>query len=432
MVIVAAIGALAVATAAVLAFTRPNRQENAAGELFLDPAAGTGADPFTTGSAGTLPPPPAPAPAPAPAPSLPPATVRTPGSTAIQAISGATPGLYGGTLNNSSCNRDQLVVFLQQNPNRAAAWVAALNSDPGLRWAGGVSLRPTDIADYVAELTPLILRVDTRVTNHGFVDGSPTPRQTVLQAGTAVLVDRLGIPRVRCYCGNPLLPPHPISSRVRNRGNPWPNYTSSSVIVVQQSVTVINNFTVINVADNMTFQRPAGSTGTLDASTAPTPTATPTPTAVPTPLPVAPSATTTASKTPSPPASAAWLYDLPGSYTGAGPSGQRTDTPTLNSTTQWVGCDGTPATLTVQLPTGARRFTAIAELRPGTPVLTVRMTVSVDGRALSEVTVTEGRSAPIDVDVSGGSALTLAAAVTTGQCGSDSTGYGVWGSARVS
>src|SRR5664280_1446527 len=275
MVIVAAIGALAVATAAVLAFTRPNRQENAAGELFLDPAAGTGADPFTTGSAGTLPPPPAPAPAPAPAPSLPPATVRTPGSTAIQAISGATPGLYGGTLNNSSCNRDQLVVFLQQNPNRAAAWVAALNSDPGLRWAGGVSLRPTDIADYVAELTPLILRVDTRVTNHGFVDGSPTPRQTVLQAGTAVLVDRLGIPRVRCYCGNPLLPPHPISSRVRNRGNPWPNYTSSSVIVVQQSVTVINNFTVINVADNMTFQRPAGSTGTLDASTAPTPTATP-------------------------------------------------------------------------------------------------------------------------------------------------------------
>ena len=86
----------------------------------------------------------------------------------------------------------------------------------------------------------------------------------------------------------------------------------------------------------------------------------------------------------------------------------------------------------MQLPTGARRFTAIAELRPGTPVLTVRMTVSVDGRALSEVTVTEGRSAPIDVDVSGGSALTLAAAVTTGQCGSDSTGYGVWGSARVS
>ena len=62
------------------------------------------------------------------------------------------------------------------------------------RWRGGQQLRITDIRSYVSELTPLVLLVDTRVTNHGFRKGRPTPHQSVLQAGTAVLVDRVGVP----------------------------------------------------------------------------------------------------------------------------------------------------------------------------------------------------------------------------------------------
>ncbi|MGH3907098.1 MAG: DUF6777 domain-containing protein, partial [Pseudonocardiaceae bacterium] len=42
---------------------------------------------------------------------------------------------------------------------------------------------------------------DTRVTNHGYRDGKATDRQAVLQAGTAVLVDEKGRPRVKCGCG---------------------------------------------------------------------------------------------------------------------------------------------------------------------------------------------------------------------------------------
>lgn len=64
----------------------------------------------------------------------------------------------------------------------------------------------TDIDAYVAELTPAHLAADQRVTNHGYRNGSPTPRQSLLKAGTAVLVDAEGVPRVRCYCGNPLVP----------------------------------------------------------------------------------------------------------------------------------------------------------------------------------------------------------------------------------
>jgi hypothetical protein len=45
-------------------------------------------------------------------------------------FSGDTSGLYGGTLNNSSCNRDAMVAFLQANPEKAAAWASVQGITP--------------------------------------------------------------------------------------------------------------------------------------------------------------------------------------------------------------------------------------------------------------------------------------------------------------
>ena len=102
---------------------------------------------------------------------------------------------------------DALVAFLAANPVKATAWAAALDADSTLRWSGGDSLTAGDIKAYVGGLTPAILAADTRVTNNGFKDGRATPHQSLLKKGTAVLVDDEGIPRVRCFCGNPLQPP---------------------------------------------------------------------------------------------------------------------------------------------------------------------------------------------------------------------------------
>lgn len=44
------------------------------------------------------------------------------------------------------------------------------------------------------------------MTNHSLRNGVAAPFQAILQAGTAVLVDRYGTPVVRCFCGNPLKP----------------------------------------------------------------------------------------------------------------------------------------------------------------------------------------------------------------------------------
>ena len=168
-----------------------------------------------------------------------------------QTVSGGTSGLYGGTLNNATCDPQKMVAFLQANPEKAAAW------------AGVQGIAVGDIPRYVAELTPLVLRSDTAVTNHGFANGKPTPRHSVLQAGTAVLVDKFGVPRSRCMCGNPLTPAQ-VFSKPRYEGQRWASFSETNITVVQDSSTVINEFAIVDLASNRVIYRPAGTRGEQD------------------------------------------------------------------------------------------------------------------------------------------------------------------------
>ncbi|HEY8059690.1 MAG TPA: DUF6777 domain-containing protein, partial [Acidimicrobiales bacterium] len=148
-----------------------NSDEAGADEIFLEPVDFEGEDPFTetvTTSEGDAAG----------------AVVVEDGPEIQGSVNGSEAGLYGGTLNESVCDREQLVNFLGENADKARAFAGVLDIDVD------------DIPDYIAGLTGVILRGDTRVTNHGFSDGQATSLQSVLQAGTAVLVDTEGIPRV--------------------------------------------------------------------------------------------------------------------------------------------------------------------------------------------------------------------------------------------
>jgi hypothetical protein len=283
---------------AIVAFNPGNKKASpkAAGEIFLQPAAAMGPNSYTPSVATATPTVTPPGPQ-SPAPSA------TGGTVAIQGQSASTPGLYGGTRNQSSCDPQQMVTFLQQNPDKAGAWVRALNSDPSLKWSGGTQLSVAQIPDYVNELTPVILREDTRVTNHGFLNGGPTTLQSVLQAGTAVLVDAYGVPRVRCACGNPLGPPIPVPETPSYTGTAWPGFSPPAVIVVIPPPTVINVFTLVNIADpTQSFDRPARTSGAADTALVPftAPSATPSETAAaPSPSASSPAPSPTRSPTPS-------------------------------------------------------------------------------------------------------------------------------------
>jgi hypothetical protein len=213
--------------------------------VVLEAAKTAGTNPFTTTIKYTAVPP-----STAPA-TLPPATTA-PG--AVRRVSGVAPGLYGGTQDKGSCDVEQMISFLGDSKNAAEAKA----------WADAEGITVAQIPEYLRSLTPVILRVDTRVTNHGFKGGKPNALQSVLQAGTAVLVDRTGVPRAKCNCGNPLLPPAGAPTGANYTGQQWSNFTPTAVTSVVPGKPV-DQFVLVDTTTGEAFHRPVGGNGSTDA-----------------------------------------------------------------------------------------------------------------------------------------------------------------------
>lgn len=225
------------------------------------------------------------------------------GSAGTVSISGTAPGLYGGTNVLEVCDKAQLVSFLSENADKAQAW------------ADVQGIEPADIATYIDGLTDVILQTDTRVTNHGFSDGSAYPIDSVLQAGTAVLIDADGIPRVRCYCGNPLTEPRQLATDTPTvTGEAWPDFDLADTVVIAPGSSPVDELVLDDLSsDNFVLRTPGAAltdAGVVDAGGQPvaaTPAAEPAPTPQPTPAPTptdpgpTPVPEPTATPTPEPP-----------------------------------------------------------------------------------------------------------------------------------
>jgi hypothetical protein len=279
-----------VVAAVVLAvvFTRSDGGSGKGGEVFLQAAGKTGPDPYTESTAKDSSAPPV---------SASPATESAPAN-AVQSVDGGAPGLYGGTRNVSSCDVEKQIKALQGTPakNEAFASVAGVG--------------PSQVPSYLRSLTPVRLRMDTRVTNHGYRNGAATSYQAVLQSGTAVLVDSHGVPRVRCACGNPLTPPVALQTTPKRIGDTWPSYSASNVVVVTPAPQIINIFVIYDPDSDEWIARRRGDTGHHDHRTEP-------------PAKLSPSVSASTPTAPSSPSSPSACASSPG--TGA-------DTPTPSTT----------------------------------------------------------------------------------------------------
>ncbi|MFJ4830679.1 DUF6777 domain-containing protein [Streptomyces sp. NPDC088747] len=231
---------------------RDRKADGAVGEVFLEPAAVQGADPFTdtTADSAVTPPPVTRTPQSAP-------TGSSPVTPAPRSLSGSTPGLYGGVHAVGSCDVEKQIGLLAADRSRGRAF------------AGAAGVSRASVPGYLRGLTSVVLRADTRVTNHGFSDGRAADRQSVLQAGTAVLVDNRGVPRVRCGCGNPLKPPVASERTPRTHGQPWSGYRDAEVVVVTPAPTVITDITIINIVTNTWIERRIGDDGRHDHAVRP-------------------------------------------------------------------------------------------------------------------------------------------------------------------
>ncbi|MHC3469973.1 DUF6777 domain-containing protein [Streptomyces sp. 7R007] len=335
----------AVVAAVVLAvvFTRSGGGSGTSGggEVFLQAAAKTGPDPFT-GSTATD--------SSAPPVSASP-TVSAPAN-AVRGVDGGAAGLYGGTRNVSSCDVEKQIKALRADAakNQAFASVAGV--------------QPAEVPAYLRALTPVQLRMDTRVTNHGYRDGAATSYQAVLQAGTAVLVDGHGVPRVRCACGNPLTPPVAQRTTPKPTGDSWPGYSATNVVFVNPAPQIINVFVLYDPDHDAWISRHRGDTGHHDKPARPP--ASPSPS-------VSVSSPTSSPSSPSPCASApSGSSKAPGGSakpcppTSTAPSSPGTSTSSSHPPTPPPPSPPSPGPSTPQPPPASDSTTVSAPGSPGT------------------------------------------------------------------
>ncbi|WP_228980758.1 DUF6777 domain-containing protein [Streptomyces sp. DH12] len=222
----------------------------------LQPAAAPGPHPFTAstslaaapGARDSASPTAAAAPTAPGGPSAEPVGAERP----LPTVDGATPGLYGGTHSLPSCDVEQQARLLTADKAKAAAFAQA----------AGVT--PAGLGTWVRGLTPVTLRADTRVAGHGYRGGAPVPYEAVLQAGSAVLVDRYGAPRVRCASGDPLRTPADPRRPAAHRGQPWPGYRVDRVVLIGPTQRALDRLVLVNTLNDTWLERAIGTRGDHD------------------------------------------------------------------------------------------------------------------------------------------------------------------------
>lgn len=166
-------------------------------------------------------------------------------------VDGSTSLLYGTRRSEPVCDVQRLVELLTRDRAVTAAW-----SD-----AAGV---PADaVAPTVGEMTPVVLLRDTAVTNHVYDAGGASSFPSILQAGTPVLIDGAGTPRVQCSCGNPLLPAGDVDPD-DVIGEAWDGFDSDAVTTVQPAAEPTETIEAVDIETSEPVEVPTSRTLTLD------------------------------------------------------------------------------------------------------------------------------------------------------------------------
>jgi hypothetical protein len=192
----------------------------------------------------------------------------SPASSASASPSSSTPagtplpqGTFGGSGSNTVCDREKLLQYLHGDPARLRVWASVR----------GIDISQVD--QYVRALTPATLTKDLRVTNHSFVNGDAQAYQSILPAGTAVLLDANGQVVTRCLCGNPLTGAVPVGQAVC-QGCPTSGYTPPPILP-----PAVSPAAAIEPNPPPVLTPPTATTPTPSPSASPTPSPTPSPAA---------------------------------------------------------------------------------------------------------------------------------------------------------
>lgn len=178
-------------------------------------------------------------------------TVELPAPTGT--VTGDTAHLYASTSAQPVCDKAVLAERLRRDGSLAAAW------------ARGSGIDEAGIDGLLASLTPVVLRADTAVTNHIYSSGESSAYQSVLEAGTPVMVDPTGLPRVQCSCGNPLAAPA-AERPSRTDGRAWKTYEPARVVSVAPAAAPLPAITTVDLDTSKPATTATGSNVALDGT----------------------------------------------------------------------------------------------------------------------------------------------------------------------
>ncbi|MER7667147.1 DUF6777 domain-containing protein [Kitasatospora sp. NPDC096128] len=312
-----------------------------ANEVALQAPADSGPAPFTPSvETRTVS---APAPAPTSGAAQPGGASKSGSPAALHSVKGTSAGLYGGTMGKPSCDTERLIGMVS-------------SGDAGRAWASAAGIDQSAIPSYLRSLTSAYLRVDTRITNHGYKSGAVVEYQSVLQAGTAVLVDAQGVPRVRCACGNPLKPAVLVSN-AKYTGKVWAGFEPTTLIVVTPAPQPVTEIILVNIETGDWFSRLTGRIEVVDKHVEPP--KGPMPPGIPPPAPWMPPKPTATASGPSSGSSSA-------TTSGATSSGATSSGATSSGATS-SGATSSGATSSGATSSGATSSGATSAASSGTP-----------------------------------------------------------------
>lgn len=178
----------------------------------------------------------------------------------VHVVAGTRPGLYGGTDRASACNAAAVANYLDTHV------------DEGRAWSHAIGIEPQQIPAYLNTLTPVIVNIDTWVTAHRFSTSGGIPFQTVLQAGTPVMIDAVGVPRLHCKSGSPLIPPANTNLAKLDdvRGTAWPDYAPQKVVAIAYAASSaespVSEFSILDLGSAEQIARKVGGTINLGST----------------------------------------------------------------------------------------------------------------------------------------------------------------------
>lgn len=146
-----------------------------------------------------------------------------PGATpSMEIIPGDSHELYGIDPVNPVCDVPSLARELVQTADDAKRE----------KWSDAMQIDVSEIENTLESFAPALLANDALMVRYSYMENAVHKEQVLIEGGSPVLVDDVGVPRVQCETGNPLMQTELTDETITYTGDPWSSFSPSDIVKI--------------------------------------------------------------------------------------------------------------------------------------------------------------------------------------------------------